>query len=124
MRCIVFVLSGLFIPGKIRLSPPSSVKTPTTQFSRGSVAIRPGLGGTRSSYSWVYRVQASPSCFMLLRQAMPWALVLAFANAGKSRPARIAMMAMTTRSSIKVKPTRRTAEGPEPGIGRDLIVKC
>src|SRR6185436_13772028 len=77
MRFTVFVLSELFFPGKIKLSPPSNVRTPTTQFRRGSVAANPGLGGTRSSYSWVYRVQASPSCFMLLRHAMPCALVLA-----------------------------------------------
>jgi hypothetical protein len=35
---------------------------------------------------------------------MPWALVLALARAGKSIPARIAMMAITTKSSIKVNP--------------------
>src|SRR5947207_3100026 len=38
---------------------------------------------------------------------MPWALVFALANAGNNRPARIAMMAMTTSSSIKVKPALR-----------------
>src|SRR5439155_20375772 len=35
---------------------------------------------------------------------MPWALVLAFASAGNSRPARIAMMAMTTSNSMSVNP--------------------
>ena len=34
---------------------------------------------------------------------MPWALVLALARAGSSNPARMAMIAMTTSSSIKVK---------------------
>jgi len=35
-------------------------------------------------------------------QVMPCALVLALARAGRSRPARMAMIAMTTRSSISV----------------------
>ena len=35
---------------------------------------------------------------------MPWALVLALANAGKSIAAKIAIIAMTTSSSIRVKP--------------------
>src|SRR5688500_1532257 len=43
----------------------------------------------------------------LFMQWMPWALVLALARAGRSMPARIAMMAMTTSSSISVNaPTR------------------
>src|ERR1051325_5970640 len=37
---------------------------------------------------------------------MPWALVLALLNAGNSMAARMAMMAMTTSSSINVKPDR------------------
>src|SRR5216117_3125594 len=49
-------------------------------------------------------IQHSPNWFMLLRQAMPWALVLALASAGNSKPARIAMMAITTRSSMRVNP--------------------
>jgi hypothetical protein len=44
------------------------------------------------------------SCLLLLMQAMPWALVLAFDRAGRSMPARIAMIAMTTSSSMRVKP--------------------
>src|SRR5437762_10797787 len=40
---------------------------------------------------------------MLLRQPMPCALVFALAKAGKRRPARMAMIAITTSSSIKVK---------------------
>src|ERR1017187_1081480 len=39
---------------------------------------------------------------MLFRQLIRLALSLAFAKAGRSRAARIAMMAMTTSSSIKV----------------------
>jgi hypothetical protein len=40
----------------------------------------------------------------LLAQAAPVALDFALAKAGKSMPAKIAMMAMTTSNSIKVKP--------------------
>src|SRR5439155_21105187 len=40
---------------------------------------------------------------------MPWALVLALAKAGNSRAARMAMMAITTKSSINVKPRLREA---------------
>src|SRR5256885_6164207 len=43
---------------------------------------------------------------MLLRHALPCALVLAFANAGNNRPAKIAMMAITTSNSMRVKPDR------------------
>src|SRR5437762_9336398 len=35
---------------------------------------------------------------------MPWALVLALAKAGRSSPAKMAMMAITTNNSIRVKP--------------------
>jgi hypothetical protein len=37
---------------------------------------------------------------------IPWALLFAFAKAGKSIPARIAMIAMTTSNSISVKADR------------------
>src|SRR2546426_1003317 len=49
---------------------------------------------------------------------MPWALVFAFASAGSSNAARIAMIAMTTNSSMSVKPlrskTRDRARMPRP----------
>jgi hypothetical protein len=41
---------------------------------------------------------------MLLIQLIPVALALALANAGSNMPARIAMIAITTNSSIKVNP--------------------
>src|SRR5687768_13711436 len=47
------------------------------------------------------------SCLTLFRQPAPWAFSLALAKAGRSRPARIAMMAMTTSSSINVKAVER-----------------
>src|SRR5512138_3611665 len=45
---------------------------------------------------------------------IPWALALALANAGNSMPARMAMMAITTSSSMRVKPAGR---GPQPSLG-------
>src|SRR5258706_6526341 len=46
---------------------------------------------------------------MLLMQAIACALLFALASAGRSNPARMAMMAMTTSSSMSVK-ARRTRE--------------
>ena len=43
------------------------------------------------------------ACFRLFMQAMPWALVLDLDKAGNSIAARMAMIAMTTSSSINVK---------------------
>ena len=57
----------------------------------------------QSSLSREYSRTASISCFWLLRQAMPRAFARALESAGKSMEARMAMIAMTTRSSIKVK---------------------
>jgi hypothetical protein len=47
--------------------------------------------------------QATCSCLRLFRQPIPSALVLALPNAGNNIAARMAMMAITTSSSIKVK---------------------
>jgi hypothetical protein len=49
---------------------------------------------------------ASPSWCRLLRQEAPNAFSLALANAGRSMAARMAMMAITTKSSISVKARR------------------
>src|SRR2546426_8347925 len=46
-------------------------------------------------------------CRMLLRSAVSKARSLALPNAGRMRPARIAMMAITTRSSIRVNAAAR-----------------
>src|ERR1044072_205218 len=54
----------------------------------------------------MYIVIAAPICFRLLTQAVFLADSLARAKTGKSRAARIAMMAMTTKSSINVKALR------------------
>src|SRR5450759_4835399 len=62
-----------------------------------------GLGVILSSLSSAYSCQQSCNCFVLVKQAVMCALLFALANAGNNIAARIAMMAMTTRSSIKVK---------------------
>src|SRR5688572_31391853 len=46
-------------------------------------------------------------------QLIPWALVLALANAGRSMPARIAMIAITTSNSMRVKPCRPGWDGED-----------
>jgi hypothetical protein len=43
----------------------------------------------------------------LLRQTTPCAFCLARESAGRSKPARMAMMAMTTSNSMRVKPQGR-----------------
>src|SRR5437016_183821 len=50
---------------------------------------------------------AVPTCFVLLRQEIARAFSRAWANTGKRIAARIAMIAITTSSSIRVKPPVR-----------------
>src|ERR1039458_3475391 len=64
--------------------------------------------------------EARPSCLALLKHRMAWALALALARAGSNIAARMAIMAMTTSNSIKVKAlghARRetTFAGTRPG---------
>ena len=49
-------------------------------------------------------MNATPIWRRLFMQAMPWALDLDLPRAGSSMPARMAMIAMTTRSSMRVNP--------------------
>src|SRR5690242_8779482 len=51
-----------------------------------------------------YMIAAVLICLRLLMHRICWAFVLAEESAGSSIAARIAMIAITTRSSIKVKP--------------------
>ena len=46
------------------------------------------------------------SCLLLFMHEMPCALVLALARAGNNMPAKMAIMAITTSNSIRVKPPR------------------
>src|ERR1017187_7673895 len=58
----------------------------------------------RSLFSSAYITQARHNCLLRLTQLTMSARRLALFNAGSSSAARMAMMAMTTSSSIKVKP--------------------
>src|SRR5689334_8693042 len=53
---------------------------------------------------------------------MPWALVLDFASAGKSMPARIAIIAITTSSSINVNPLTGAWAGAGDGWSFGLMM--
>jgi hypothetical protein len=59
---------------------------------------------SNSLSSSAYIIQPRASCFSLLRHAPCVARCFALANAGSNMAARMAMIAMTTRSSISVKP--------------------
>jgi len=65
---------------------------------------RAGVVDSKPSLSSAYSSQARDNCLTLLPQVVAWALILARDSAGNNRLARMAMMAMTTKSSIRVKP--------------------
>src|SRR6266498_666220 len=108
IRSALFVLSGL----KTELSnqPTHQVLFELTQVCASPPSRFPV---SLSLLSSSYRIQASPNCLPLFKHMMPWALVLALASAGNRSPARMAMMAMTTNSSIKV-----NAHSRDPPCGR------
>ena len=62
------------------------------------------LSGKKSSLSPAYIIVPMPHCFILLAQWVLTADCFALANAGRSRPARIAIIAITTNNSIRVNP--------------------
>ena len=59
-------------------------------------------GGRKSSKSLAYPANRSPACFRFEVQEMAYPLALELFKAGRSMPARIAMIAITTRSSMSV----------------------
>src|ERR1017187_9071308 len=64
----------------------------------------PVLAYTKTSLlSSAYSLQARANCLCWFIHIMPWAFCLALVNAGRSIAAKIAMIAMTTSNSIKVK---------------------
>ena len=73
--------------------------------------------GTAPSLPSAYRIQASWICRRLFRQAIPCALALALANAGSSNAVRMAMMAITTSSSISVNALEMNGSFSLRGIG-------
>src|SRR5438067_306097 len=82
--------------------PPLKSRSPANQFER------PGTPGRQTSSSSLLSSdcsrQANINCRLLFRQEIPWAFVLALAKAGSNRPARMAIMAITTNNSISVNP--------------------
>ena len=61
-------------------------------------------GGKKSPLSLAYMIKPKPICLLLLRHLVVKAFVLALASAGSTIAARMAMIAMTTNSSIRVNP--------------------
>src|SRR5262245_56737343 len=100
--------------------PPEPLMLLTGAF-HGALKFR---GGKPLLVSWKL-CMARPSCLRLFEQLMRAAASRIFWTAGKSNPMRIAMMAITTSSSMRVKP-RRPDEGnrvivnllPHPAPGR------
>src|ERR1700760_3830295 len=68
-------------------------------------------------------VIAKPHCFRLLTQVSRLALAFAEFRAGKSSPARIAMMAITTSNSIKVNPKPAARGQHRVSFFRSRIIK-
>src|ERR1043165_9626574 len=81
----------------------AKVSVPLHQVGRRPVGSVPA-NGTPSRLSSAYIRQPRAICLLLFMQGMDCAFILALPNAGSSIAAKIAMMAMTTSSSISVKP--------------------
>jgi hypothetical protein len=78
--------------------------------------------GRRSLLSPAYITRAVPICFILFTHEIRFARSFALDNAGRSIAARIAMIAMTTSSSIKVKP--RAKAGPRARANLSELIMC
>src|SRR5689334_25158699 len=66
-------------------------------------------------------LQASPACLQLERQLIARAFARAWAKTGKRIAAKIAMIAITTSSSIKVKPARTGSADRERIVRRPIV---
>src|SRR6267142_4225604 len=71
-----------------------------------------------SLLSPAYMVQPSASCLVLFIQETPWAFCFALIKAGNNMAARMAIMAMTTSNSIKVKPR---GKGKKASVRREGV---
>src|SRR5687767_12951517 len=74
--------------------------------AKSGVERRCSAQGYRSSFSSVQIRRATPICLRLLMHLMLCPLLLARAREGNSKEARIAMIAITTNSSMRVKARR------------------
>jgi len=95
--------------------------------SRNQTELQYGLlleppGGNSSSLSPAYMVNEISHCFSLFLQVVRCACSLARANAGSSMAARMAMMAITTNSSMSVKPSdTRKPDAMGAGLGLRVV---
>ena len=85
-----------------------SLALPTTQHPGSDPALLPPFpshrfGGIQSPLSAMYKCHPLTNCLTLFMQTIRYAFSLALLSAGRSKAARMAMIAITTRSSIKVK---------------------
>src|SRR5580698_226936 len=85
--------------------------------------LAPLPGGHVSEKSPKYICSAKEVCFRLEVQLARYALRLAAANAGSSMAAKMAMIAMTTRSSMRVKPDVLRTER-KGQLDRELSLVC
>src|SRR5689334_13287833 len=83
-----------------------------------SVTLVMIAAGGRPSVASAYEWQASATCFMLFWHFMRAAAARTFWTAGSSSPIRIAIIAITTRSSMSVKPPTLEA-GARRWAGRE-----
>ena len=104
----MFVLSVLFA-WRGSSQPLTQLATLGTWF----ISSCQWLPTVESLLSSAYIVQLSCNCFKFDMQWTPVALLFARANAGNSIAARIAIMAMTTSNSMRVKPEDAPVEALE-----------
>src|ERR1041384_136564 len=96
------------VPSSVRAFRSRHQETP---FARSYVDVLvPGLipttellGASKSALSVAYKCQQISSCFTLFKQLVVQAWSLALESDGNNSAARIAIMAITTKSSISVK---------------------
>src|SRR5256885_10740035 len=105
------VVSSLDMTEKIRNIPTllavGTVPAADAPFAPADSCAPPLIKGTFIGYwSWLSREnvrKARPTCLRLLTQLIRWARALARASAGSNIAARMAIIAMTTNNSIRVK---------------------
>src|SRR2546427_2573686 len=85
------------------------------------LSIQESALGTLSELSSEYIKYPNMSWRVLFMHEMPVALALALPSAGRSRLARIAIMAMTTSSSMSVNAPREV--GPRSSLSGGMIVE-
>lgn len=76
-----------------------------------------------SSESVVYMAFANPDCFIALKHVEDFADSFAWANTGNRIAARIAMIAITTKSSIRVKAPRVKVISPPVAGELDILTR-